>query len=488
MFLEKRYFLEHMMDEHETTLREQARQNYVGSILDLDIARSKLPFQSVTGVANRIAELKSSPNAQNLAASESLESYLTQLKLDARILLAKSKAEIDSAVADGASATRVFAPYDGRPDRIDDFNALDVHAIFGNAETVTALREADVKMCGRRHGRIQTGPLGRAIVTGNLDAAEALVHGSSYALSNLVYYCADRDPERVGKLFDKILSQTSAESLNQGGCAVDDYSFDRSVSSFPLNATVITGNIEAARKLLEAGADPNICRALHALADAKQSTDIGAMAKLLIEHGADFNASVKSRTDGYPSRFIATPLMNAVLHGNTPLKEVLTEMGAELGTAKSISGDGWSPMDEALSKRSIASVRMMKSLGIEPLFGTEAVGFKARTTGANPMKDRILRGALNEFSDRLSGLKGHGSSTEFREIDQGHDHNDILLNVHARTSHLIEALGMTKSLHISFAEFLKAVEKKHPDLAFDHSAASRTETLKDRAPADVVAR
>ena len=92
----------------------------------------------------------------------------------------------------------------------------------------------------------------------------------------------------------------------------------------PLHIAAFARNAEAARKLLEAGADPNVV----ATASFARVTPLGTcafagandVARLLLEHGADPNLAEDDRF---------TPLDAAVENGNTELAELLrAHMGA----------------------------------------------------------------------------------------------------------------------------------------------------------------
>jgi uncharacterized protein len=92
----------------------------------------------------------------------------------------------------------------------------------------------------------------------------------------------------------------------------------------PLHIAAFAHNLEAARALLEAGADPDV----FATASFARVTPLGtcafaganAVAKLLLEHGADPTLAEDDRL---------TPLDAAVANGNTELAELLrTHVGA----------------------------------------------------------------------------------------------------------------------------------------------------------------
>jgi ankyrin repeat protein len=82
-------------------------------------------------------------------------------------------------------------------------------------------------------------------------------------------------------------------------------------------------NAEAARKLLEAGADPNVV----ATASFARVTPLGTcafagandVARLLLEHGADTELTGEGG---------ATPLRSAEANGNDELRELLVAHGA----------------------------------------------------------------------------------------------------------------------------------------------------------------
>lgn len=91
----------------------------------------------------------------------------------------------------------------------------------------------------------------------------------------------------------------------------------------PLHIAAFARNAGAARKLLEAGADPNVI----ATAPSARVTPLGTcafvsandVATLLLEHGADPNVTEDSDF---------TPLDAAVHYGNTELAELLRAHGA----------------------------------------------------------------------------------------------------------------------------------------------------------------
>jgi ankyrin repeat protein len=93
----------------------------------------------------------------------------------------------------------------------------------------------------------------------------------------------------------------------------------------PLHMAAFARNTEAARKLLEAGADPNVI----ATASFARVTPLGTcafsgatgLARLLLEHGADPTIAEDDRS---------TPLDVALENGNTELAELLrTHMGGD---------------------------------------------------------------------------------------------------------------------------------------------------------------
>jgi ankyrin repeat protein len=95
----------------------------------------------------------------------------------------------------------------------------------------------------------------------------------------------------------------------------------------PLGLASFFGNLEAARLLVERGAEVNSAShnemkvmPLHSAAAAEDPDVRYAIAKVLLEGGADPNAL---QQDEY------TPLMAADQHGDTRLRELLVEHGAK---------------------------------------------------------------------------------------------------------------------------------------------------------------
>lgn len=96
----------------------------------------------------------------------------------------------------------------------------------------------------------------------------------------------------------------------------------------PLGLASFFGHLDAARLLLEQGAEVNSAsrnqmkvRPLHSAAAVSDADARYRLAKLLLEHGADPNAR---QQDEY------TPLMAADQHGDVRLRELLVEHGAKI--------------------------------------------------------------------------------------------------------------------------------------------------------------
>jgi ankyrin repeat protein len=94
----------------------------------------------------------------------------------------------------------------------------------------------------------------------------------------------------------------------------------------PLGLAVFFGNVDAAKLLLERGAEVNSASRnqmkvmpLHSAAAVRDASTRYELCKLLLEHGADPNAVQQDEF---------TPLMEAEQHGDERLKELLVEHGA----------------------------------------------------------------------------------------------------------------------------------------------------------------
>jgi ankyrin repeat protein len=94
----------------------------------------------------------------------------------------------------------------------------------------------------------------------------------------------------------------------------------------PLGLASFFGHVEAARLLVERGAEVNSASRndfkvmpLHSAAATRDEAKRYELAKLLLEHGADPNAR---QQDDF------TPLMAADQHGDARLRELLVERGA----------------------------------------------------------------------------------------------------------------------------------------------------------------
>jgi ankyrin repeat protein len=128
-------------------------------------------------------------------------------------------------------------------------------------------------------------------------------------------FAAVRDADPPLEPFDRIMVGES-EGLPEPNARTPD-------GFTPLHMAAFAHNVEAARKLLEAGADPNIV----ATASFARVTPLGTcafagandVAKLLLEHGAD--TELTGDRD-------ATPLRVAEANGNDELRELLLAHGA----------------------------------------------------------------------------------------------------------------------------------------------------------------
>jgi ankyrin repeat protein len=128
-------------------------------------------------------------------------------------------------------------------------------------------------------------------------------------------FAAVRDADPPLEPFDRIMIGESDQLPAPDARTPDGFT--------PLHMAAFAHNTEAARKLLEAGADPNIV----ATASFARVTPLGTcafaganeVARLLLEHGAD--TELTGAGD-------ATPLKSATANGNDELRELLLQHGA----------------------------------------------------------------------------------------------------------------------------------------------------------------
>jgi ankyrin repeat protein len=114
----------------------------------------------------------------------------------------------------------------------------------------------------------------------------------------------------------------------------------------PLHFAVMGGHVDAARALLEAGADPNTMsrhrfvkvRPLHTACALEVAIENPDVVRLLVEHGADVH--------GRTAEGGATPLHNASQSGSVELVRTLLALGADPNVT---TDDGRTPRDLAKS-------------------------------------------------------------------------------------------------------------------------------------------
>ena len=183
----------------------------------------------------------------------------------------------------------------------------------------------------------------RALLAREPDAAAARDEEGVSALMHAAY-------RRDGEITDAIRSASPPRDIFEAATfgVVDALDGDPNVYSAdgfaPLHFAAMGGHVDAARALLEAGADPNAMsqhrfvkvRPLHTACALEVSRENPEMVRVLVEHGADVNGT---NTEGG-----ATPLHNAAQSGSVALVRALLELGADPNAQMS---DGRIPSDVA---------------------------------------------------------------------------------------------------------------------------------------------
>lgn len=128
----------------------------------------------------------------------------------------------------------------------------------------------------------------------------------------------------------------------------------------PLYSAVVSGHLEMVQLLLGAGANANAREnreghiPLHAAAAADADrARLLAIARLLLDHGADPNAT---------NRFLETPLHIAAIKGRVPLVELLLSRGADPQRQRY---DGVTPLHSAAATDGLEAARLLLAKGAD---------------------------------------------------------------------------------------------------------------------------
>lgn len=179
----------------------------------------------------------------------------------------------------------------------------------GDLLEVEALLGADPSLVGAKHG------------SGLSPVLWAAYHGQTHAAQVLVARGADLDLFEAAALgaLDCISTLLDSDPAQVNGYSRDGFS--------ALGLAAFFGHLEALRFLLSRGADPNAASKnpmqvtpLHSAVAHRQEDVSLAMARALLEHGADPN---RKQQAGY------TPLHQAAAHGQDAMAELLLSYGAE---------------------------------------------------------------------------------------------------------------------------------------------------------------
>ncbi len=129
----------------------------------------------------------------------------------------------------------------------------------------------------------------------------------------------------------------------------------------PLHNAAIAGDVEAARELLEDGADPNEIDGVGTALNWAMFGQQADVARLLLEYGADPNAG----GTGW------TPLVSAIKMGDAGLAEQLIEAGADVR-----AGADLTPLAAAAEEGDGALAKLLLSRGADP---NQTLGDEAET-------------------------------------------------------------------------------------------------------------
>lgn len=213
------------------------------------------------------------------------------------------------------------------------FNAVNQ----GDVAKVKEMLKADP---GLAHAKDQNGvsAILKATYHGKKDIAAALL--ATGIELNIFEAAATGQTDRVNAL------------IKQDASLVNGFSAD---GFMPLGLAVFFGHQDTVEALLAAGAEVNTASResmkvtpLHSAAAARQT----AIAKILIEHGADLNAS--QAESGF------TPLHEAALNGDIELARLLIEHGAKINAKMT---DGKTPLVFALESRQSEMAKFLEQRG-----------------------------------------------------------------------------------------------------------------------------
>lgn len=182
-------------------------------------------------------------------------------------------------------------------------------------------------------------PLLFAIYTGQRAVVDALL--SQGIETNIFEAAALGNTKRVSDLLDD--HPNALDALSDDGFP-------------PLGLAAYFGHMETAAFLLRNGADPDLAatnpmqvRPIHA-AVANRNEQIGfAMAKLLLNHGAEVNVA---QHGGW------TPLHEAAAHGQNEIVKLLLEHGAN---PHAVSDDGKTPIDMARQNGHKGTIKLLEA-------------------------------------------------------------------------------------------------------------------------------
>jgi ankyrin repeat protein len=191
-----------------------------------------------------------------------------------------------------------------------------------------------------------------------------------------------------------------------------------------LMAAVYTKQPAFCELMLTNGADVN-ARTTDGQSALTIAVKNGALADLLLNHGADPNVETQFNPERTPGRF--TPLQFAVQAGNKDLATSLLAHGARIDPK---NNDGWTPLFDAISHQNLALVELLLSKNANPN--------SKDNSGETPLTLAVRLQGVGTSMQIVEQLLAHGADANVAPTSGGG--SPLLVAVNSGNTNLIGAL------------------------------------------------